>query len=319
MSTPADSTHWRHQSERSHTGTMRLMVWLSLRLGRRASRLILHGIASYFLIFSPQARRASANYLARLHGRPATLGAQYRHFLAFATCVHDRIYLLNNRFDLFDIHVIGADIIQQHIEAGRGILLMGAHLGSFEAMRAIGRHHTRLNVCMAMYAEHAAKLMGVLAAINPAAVQDIVPLGQMNAMLDIRDRLDAGQMVGMLCDRTGHENTDTGPDDGAVHSFLGAPAQFPLGPFRMAAMLRRPVVFMTGLYLGGNRYALHFEALADFSSTERDQRPAAIQAAQARYVERLQHYCRSAPDNWFNFFDFWQSARPDQPASPLQS
>ena len=24
-----------------------------------------------------------------------------------------------------------------------------------------------------------------------------------------------------------------------------------------------------------------------------------------RYVARLEHYCREAPFNWFNFYDFW--------------
>jgi len=32
---------------------------------------------------------------------------------------------------------------------------------------------------------------------------------------------------------------------------------------RLAAMLKRPVLFLSGLYLGGIRYAIHFERLAD--------------------------------------------------------
>jgi predicted LPLAT superfamily acyltransferase len=83
-------------------------------------------------------------------------------------------------------------------------------------------------------------------------------------------------------------------------------AAFPLGPFRTAAMLRRPVFFMTGLYLGGNRYRIHFEPLADFTATPRDERDAAIRSAMQAYADRLTHYCRIAPYNWFNFFDFWQ-------------
>ena len=94
---------------------------------------------------------------------------------------------------------------------------------------------------------------------------------------------------------------------GAVDcEFLGKMAPFPLGPFRMAAMLQRPVFFMTGLYLGDNRYQIHFEQLADFSETSRSEREAAMGAAQQRYVERLNHYCRLAPYNWFNFYDFWK-------------
>jgi predicted LPLAT superfamily acyltransferase len=74
----------------------------------------------------------------------------------------------------------------------------------------------------------------------------------------------------------------------------------------MAAMLRRPVFFMAGIYLGGNRYQIHFEPLADFSATPRGERDAAMRAAQQHYAGRLSHFCRLAPYNWFNFYDFWQ-------------
>lgn len=66
---------------------------------------------------------------------------------------------------------------------------------------------------------------------------------------------------------------------------------------------------MTGLYLGGNRYAIHFEPLADFTDVPAGQRDAAVEAAITRYAALLDQYRRAAPYNWFNFFDFW-SANP---------
>jgi predicted LPLAT superfamily acyltransferase len=53
-----------------------------------------------------------------------------------------------------------------------------------------------------------------------------------------------------------------------------------------------------------------FEPLAEFSATPPGQRQAAIEAAIARYAALLEHYCRSDPYNWFNFFDFWRSPVP---------
>ena len=110
-------------------------------------------------------------------------------------------------------------------------------------------------------------------------------------------------MVGILADRA------TGTDAYQTVSFLGAPAHFPSGPFRMAAMLRQPVFFMAGLYLGGNRYDVHFEQIADFSSIDRGERDAAIRVAVEKYVATLERHCRAQPYNWFNFYDFWKSAR----------
>ena len=202
----------------------------------------------------------------------------------------------------------GEDALRRLLASGKGVFLMGAHLGSFEVIRATGRKHTDLHVAMVMHQDNAQKINAMLAAVNPEAVQDIIGLGHVDSMLELRQRLDEGCAVGMLADRT------LGDDSLYPVSFLGANANMPSGPFRIAALLRRPVVFMTGLYLGGNRYAIHFDPLADFSTLGRDQRAAAVEAAIARYAALLDHYCRTAPYNWFNFFDFWQPAPAATPA-----
>jgi predicted LPLAT superfamily acyltransferase len=154
---------------------------------------------------------------------------------------------------------------------------------------------------MVMYEENARQINAALAAINPAAVQDIIPLGRLDSMLQVQARLDDGVVLGVLADRA----LDAGP--ALPLPFLGAPVEFPLGSMRLAAMLKRPVVFMTGLYLGGNRYAIHFEKLADFSQVERAGRDAAIRQAVSDYATCLERHCRAAPYNWFNFFDFWRT------------
>jgi predicted LPLAT superfamily acyltransferase len=298
----ASQTAWTQTPERSNMLMLRIMTWLSLYLGRRAARGVLHLIAAYFLLFAPTSRRASRNYLRLALGRPAHWRELYRHFFTFASTVHDRIYLLNRRFDLFDFEVHGEDTLRNLIADGSGLFLMGAHLGSFEVIRAIGRKDTDLRIIMVMHEDNAQKINAMLAAINSEAVQDIIGLGHIDSMLKVRDRLDEGSVVGMLADRT--------PGNDTLHpvQILGAVAYLPGGPFRMAALLRRPVVFMTGLYLGGNRYAIHFDPLADFSAVARDQVDAAMEAAITRYAALLDQYCRNAPYNWFNFFDFWQPA-----------
>ena len=291
---------WMRRQERSNLAILRLMVWISLAFGRRVGRLVLHGIAVYFVLFAPAARRASRVYLHRVLGRYAGWRDGYRHVFSFASTIHDRIYLLNDRFNVFDIEVKGDQALLAAIEKQPGALLMGAHLGSFEVLRAMGRGKKGLRVAMLMYEQNARKLNATLAAINPKAMQDIISLGHLESMLEVRDKLDEGYLVGMLADRS--------LGDDATHevAFLGSPAAFPLGPWRMAAMLKRPVFLMAGLYLGGNRYQLHFEQLADFSNVERGGRDAAIKAAVQAYADSLARLCRLAPYNWFNFFDFWK-------------
>jgi predicted LPLAT superfamily acyltransferase len=296
---PGTRSAWASRPERGSTALLRFMTWLSLHLGRRATRLVVYGIAAYFLLFAPAERRASRDYLRRALGREPGWRDGFRHILAFASTIHDRIYLVNDRFDLFDIAVHGDNLIDAAIDQGRGAFLMGAHMGSFELMHALGRRKPRARAAMAMYEDNARKINTMLGAINPAARQNIIALGHVNSMLYVRDELDHGGFVGVLGDRT------LGDDLAVPVSFLGGTAALPVASFRMAAVLRRPVIFMVGLYLGGNRYAVHFEPLADFSETPHEQRATAIEAAVARYAVLLENHCRSAPYNWFNFFDFW--------------
>ncbi len=287
---------------------LRVMTWISLRLGRTAGRVVLYGIAAYFFAANAGARRASRAYLRRVGDVPATarIGwtAIFTHFLSFASTIHDRVYLINDHFNLFDIQIHNQHLVENLTTESQGVFLMGAHVGSFEVLRAVGRKQPGLRIAMVMYEENARKLNSALSAINPAAQQDIIALGRADSMLKVNRLLDTGSVVGMLADRCLNNDT-TRPIP-----FLGESANFPVGPFRMAAILRRPVVFMVGLYGGGNRYDIHFETLADFSTIPPGGREAALQAAMARYAQLLEKHCRSAPYNWFNFFDFWQTDKP---------
>jgi predicted LPLAT superfamily acyltransferase len=292
---------WATRGERSNMLALRFMAWASLRLGRRPARGLLVLIAFYFLLFSPGPRRAVRDWLARVRGPeapPAGWRDLFRHFLSFASVVHDRIFLVSERHELFDIRLHGHELVEQ-LRGGGGLVLMGAHMGSFEVLRSIGTQQPGVRVAMAMYKENAQKINQLLGAINPRASLDVVALGQVDSMLQLHGLLEADAIVGMMGDRL------LGGDVTRTIEFLGAPAAFPTGPFRMAAIARRPVVFMVGLYRGGNRYDVHVEQLADFSRIPAGGRQAAVDAAMDRYAQLLEKYGRMAPDNWFNFHDFW--------------
>jgi predicted LPLAT superfamily acyltransferase len=295
----ATSTEWAHSPERGSLTLLRMMTFVSLRLGRPAGRCILYFIALYFFLFAPTARRHSREYLHRALGRPPTAVDRFRQVFSFAATILDRLYLVNERYELFDISLEGEELLGESVRSHSGAFLMGAHLGSFEIMSALGRRQHGLRVAMAMYEDNARKVSAMFKAVNPANKPEIIALGHIEAMLRIRERLEEGVFVGILGDRT------IGDQAGLAVSFLGRPALLPIGPMRAAAVLRRPVFFMLGLYRGKNRYHVVFEPLADFTATRSGEREVEVEAAIRRYVALLEKYCRSDPYNWFNFFDFW--------------
>jgi predicted LPLAT superfamily acyltransferase len=297
---------WAGQRERSNLLALRAMRWIAVAAGRRAARLVLHPIAFYFFLASPGPRRHSRRYLDRALGRPAGWRDVYRHFHAFCATVLDRVYLLREQFDAFVFSASGIETILEPTGRGEGVLACGAHFGSFEALRMVG-HDKGLKVAMIMYEDNARLINDTLAAIAPNAELHTIALGRLDAMLALRRWLDDGGLAGMLADRTlPGENAQRSKS--VVLPFLGAPARFADGPFRLAALLRRKLVFMAGIYRGGNRYELRFAELADFAAASAEERDALIGTALARYVATLEALCREAPYNWFNFFDFWADA-----------
>lgn len=301
----ADSADWSRAPERGNALALRLMSWIALASGRRVARWVLHPVTLYFLLAAGGPRRHSRRYLGRVLGRAAGWCDLYCHFHAFASTILDRVYLLGGRSDLFEISVHGEALIDATLAEGRGAFLVGAHLGSFEALHAVGRDRTGLRIAMVMYQGNAGLISAALRAIAPEHRAEIIALGRVDSMLAIRDWLDGGGLAGLLADRA-----LPGESQRAASlrlPFLGREAEFSDGPFRLAALLRRRVIFMAGLYDGGARYDVRFELLADFSDRISDpaERERRIREAVEAYAARLEAWCREWPYNWFNFHDFW--------------
>jgi predicted LPLAT superfamily acyltransferase len=293
------SPAWTSQGERSHPAIIAAFAWIARTFGRTAARALLYPICAYFVLFSGTTRAASRDYLRRVFAREPRFSEIFRHYYTFAATILDRVYFLTGAYAKFDVRTFNEEIVRAREARGEGCFLLGAHLGSFEVMRALAREGRGLPVTMVMYEENARKVNAVLNAIDPARALDVIGLGKLDSMLEVDQALQAGRFVGILGDRT---IKGEGTLECAV---FGEPARIPLGPLRLAAMLKRPVILMFGLYRGANRYDIHIEELIDFSDIDRAGRSVAVEAAARLYASRLEHYCRLAPYNWFNFYDFW--------------
>jgi predicted LPLAT superfamily acyltransferase len=154
-----------------------------------------------------------------------------------------------------------------------------------------------------MYEGSTQKSSEVLNELAPELSARVIAPGRPETMLRIKECLERGEIVGLLGDRPfgSHKNS--------LCPFLGVPARFPHGPFRLAMALETPVMLFFGLYQGGNRYQIALEDLAAPPAAGRDRRAEVAARWVERYVLRLEHYARQAPYNWFNFYDFWDESR----------
>jgi predicted LPLAT superfamily acyltransferase len=296
------SGHWATQRERGSVFAMKLITWIAFKFGRSVSRAVLYPVCLYFVLFARAGVRASRQYLGYVFGRPATWREVFQHHFVFASVLLDRAFMLAGRTQNLDVAVQNRELVYRLAEKGQGSLLLGAHMGSFDVTRDVGHRRLRVVVNMMMYEENARKLNAVIASFGGHRRMKVIPIGAVDSLIRAKDRLDQGEWVGILGDRV------VATDRVIRVPFLGRQASFPAGPFLVASALKVPVVMFTCLYLGGNQYKEYFELFAEEIVIDRRNREADLVKWVQRYAERLEYYCRLAPYNWFNFYDFWGAA-----------
>ncbi len=301
-----DSTlAWVASPERGSTAMLRLMLWITGALGWRAGHLLLYPITLYFLVFSPRQRAAARAYLGRALGRRARLGDVFRLYFAFASTILDRLWLLTGRTAAYRIEVHGLDALRARIAKGRGCLLFGAHIGSFEVLRAVADAGSPVALSVLMHEANATRTKAFFDAVGGGRrAATIIALGTPDAMLRVQESLARGELVGLLADRAPQA------DKLMPASFLGNEALLPAGPHLLSAMLGAPVMLAFGIWRGPRHYEVRFEPFTEAAPPpRRTDREAAVAASVGRYAARLEAICRKHPYNWFNFYDVWSAGR----------
>jgi predicted LPLAT superfamily acyltransferase len=295
------SAHWSERREGGGRFALWLICTIGLRLGRSCARAILYPITLYFFFRRAAERGASRDFLRRAFGRPVSTFAVLRHIHCYAATILDRAFLLSGSLRRFDIRVHGLEQLEAQMAHGRGVLLLGAHIGSFEVLRALAVARPDVCVRVVMDRQQTPAMTRMLHALNPAVAAGVIDAGQDAATiaLAIQDAAKQGALIALLADRARPREATRDAQ------FFGAPAPFPVAPYLIASMLELPAVLCFGLYRGGNHYDLYFETFAECIQIPRRERESLLGEWTQRYAARLEHYTRLDPYNWFNFYDFW--------------
>ncbi len=285
---------WRDKAERGSTGLIRLIAWLARTVGRPACRALLYPIVGYFVLTDPMARRASVEFQRAIHGRRIRLRDVFSHIYCFAATLLDRVYMAAGEFDRFEVVVQGQHLVERALQSGRGCVLLGSHLGSFDLMMLAQRQMDGRPISVMMRLDPRSRVRRI-AGIDDASWR-LIPMGHPDSFLRAHEALTAGGIVAILADRA------EGASSRAVR-FLGRPALMPIAPHVLAARSASSVLMCFGVYEGGKRYRIEF---VDFGPPAPPTgRGAALQPALDRYAAVLEDYARRYPLNWFNFYPYW--------------
>jgi predicted LPLAT superfamily acyltransferase len=307
----APSRHWASIGERGAYWGIRLLSLTYALLGRLGGLALIWPVVVYFYLTGGKVRGYSMAYLRRVHARlglpPPNWRHGLRHYMSFATKALDAFIAWSAPQRLGPVAVVGADDLDRLSAEGKGVLLIVSHLGNSELSRASLSARFRKKINVLVYTKHAALYNRVVKAVRPDVEDHTIQVTEVGpaTAIDLKDRIERGEWIAIAGDRT----PLTGEARTSRATFLGDEAPFSHGPYVLAALMGCPVYLMFCLR-EGTGHKVYFERFAESIELPRRDREGFLAQLAASYAQRLEHYCLRAPDQFYNFFDFWATDSP---------
>ncbi len=283
-----------------------IFYWVTRYLGPAPAYWLLYPVALYFVFAAKPAKEASGAFLDRVLGPAKGLARQrraFRHFHAFARTLVDGFILGASGPKAFEHRRVGVAHFQEVVAAGKGGVMLTAHIGNFQIATALFEQKISDKVAIVIYRGEEAALQKLLDRGSGKLPRMITVGNDELSSLDILRALREGWLVAIQGDR---------PIDGQLVRvpFFGREAAFPIGPFAIAAISGAPIIATFARQVAPRTY----QFVADPPKTLRFERGKARDAQLKEwvgdYARRLEEIVREDPYQWFNFYDFWGSTPP---------
>ena len=298
--------HWSRAGEAGTILSIKIMLLVYRIFGRWGYRLVLFPVMTYYYLVRREARQASQQYLHRmqlsLQQENAGSLSSFKHFLIFGDILLDKFLVWMGRIRMQDVVIENPGVIHKIDNNSKGGIIIVSHLGNTEVCSAIAHQKPGIRLTLLVYTQHAKKFNSLMGKVNSSAcieMMQVTDISPATAMI-LSDRVDAGEFVVIAGDRT----PVTGHARVSKVNFFGGLAPMPQGAIILAGLLKCPVYVMFCLKIG-KKYHIYVELLSKQITFHRKERDRAIVDHVQLYANRLEHYCKKAPLQWFNFFPFW--------------
>ena len=120
-------SHWSTLAERGGSLGLKILFGAYNMFGRRVFTVLLYPVIGYFYVTSPQARRASREYLDRVERALELAGnhsgkrlSSFKHFLSFGDSILDKTAMWAGRADMGDVRYVGPSSYDDVVALGQG-------------------------------------------------------------------------------------------------------------------------------------------------------------------------------------------------------
>ena len=294
------AAEWEGKSRGTALG-YRIYIFFIRHLGLNAAYFILHFVVFYFCIFSPKSSRAIYYYFRKRqrYSKVKSFFSIYTSYYRFGQTLVDKMAISSGFKDRYTYNFDGTELISDLLEAGKGGILISAHVGNFEVSEfffdVVGTNVLDKISLVTWDQEHREIKEYMKSITSESSIKFILIKDDMSHIFEIHQAISKGEIVCFTGDRyiKGTKFLE--------EELMGAKAKFPLGPYLMASKLNIPVLFVYVMKEPKKHYQLYARSI----KVERGDAKGILKA----YTQNLEWILKKYPLQWFNYFDFWQDRK----------
>ncbi len=249
------------------------------------------------LVLNPSRGIAYRYFRQRIgYGRMKSAWKTYVNHCLFGQVVVDKFAMYAGKKFVVEIENYN-EFIDRAARKEEGFVQLSAHIGNYEiAGYTLAVEGKRFNA-LVFAGEKASVMRNRSKMFTGTNISMIAIQPDMSHLFEIDKALTDGGIVSMPADRI------NGSKKCIELDFLGAKAKFPLGPFSVATMRGLDVLAVNVMKDSLTSYKIYVTPLLyDKGATRQEQ----IKQLSEAYVAELEKRVRQYPEQWYNYFEFWQ-------------
>jgi predicted LPLAT superfamily acyltransferase len=295
----AQANNWDGKSKGNKLGYA-IFIQLIKIGGIQSAYFLLQWVAWYYILFRKDVTTQLFNMYHNRLGYDELKSKKMirKNIIAFGQSIIDKIVVNATQSEnQFIVHRPGEEAIKAMADAGQGGILLSAHLGNYEMSGALLKRYDHV-YNIVMYDGEDAAINAYMQKAGADRKFNVIYIKEdLSHIYEMSAALRRNEFICMHADRFLPGNRIMS------HDFLNKTAHFPLGPFALASKLRAPVSFVFALKNDKQTYTFYATPAKVYEGRGMEGANTMLQEYVAELTSKLKQY----PEQWFNYFDFWQS------------
>lgn len=295
--------NWKGQSRGTPLG-FRIFIFLMKYFGIPSAYFLLYFVSFYFVFAG--SKKTQNFYFRKIHKQSKwkSFWSRYRNNYRFGQVLIDKVAALSGNASQFTFDFDGENYLREMKEGG---FMIGAHMGNWEiAGELLKRLDTKVNILM--YENEKQQIKQLLDDVQSEKTMNIITLSDdLSHIVAIKNAIENNEIVVIHGDRF----VEGAPSIDKI--FLGKKAKFPYGPFYLAARFNKPISFAFAFKESATHYHFYATPLKTYPRIKNlNDRKEVSGMILHDYLGNLEEMVRKYPEQWFNFYEFWEDEKHEQ-------